>query len=109
MRCGNKIGVGIQCPPNATIVFKQEGILEEIREHAVEPQERIMRSYHGAIGLTQRIGSLIKDAYRVPYLLVQVSWHLSTASPGAQHDSQIHVWDGRRAGTARTRSQTFAG
>ncbi|GAB7344844.1 hypothetical protein MBLNU457_3295t3 [Dothideomycetes sp. NU457] len=66
-----EVGSGIQIPPNASRIFKQWGILEEIEEFSVKPVDITIRRYHdGKILSVTDIFPHTVDHYGAPYLQI---------------------------------------
>lgn len=65
----SQLGAGINISPNGTIVLKEWGILEAIRDKANVPYAAFMRCYKDSIELSrQQLGPWLEAVYLAPHL-----------------------------------------
>ncbi|WEW55625.1 3-hydroxybenzoate 6-monooxygenase superfamily protein [Emydomyces testavorans] len=64
-----EIGAGIQIPPNASLILKRWGVLDEIETVSVRPKDFVLRSYRdGKVLSVQNVFPFLEDRYGAPYL-----------------------------------------
>ncbi|KAB8304608.1 hypothetical protein EYC80_003984 [Monilinia laxa] len=64
-----EIGAGINVATNATVLFKEWGILSELEEVSIEPKVARMFSYKSDILSSTTISPDFRDIYKTPYLI----------------------------------------
>ncbi|KAK5089066.1 hypothetical protein LTR05_003290 [Lithohypha guttulata] len=64
-----EVGAGIQIPPNSSRILKEWGILKEIEDLSVRPQNCILRRYRDGKKLSNlNLVPLVEEQYQHPYL-----------------------------------------
>jgi salicylate hydroxylase len=90
--CPKQVGAGIQLPPNATRLLQQWDVLNDIREHAYQPETISMHTYKGGAVSKLPLASAIETAYHFPYLVIHRADLLQALYSAAQrHGADIRL------------------
>ena len=91
-----EIGAGIQLAPNASRVFAQLGLLDELHASAVFPARIVWMDMISGKQLTQLdLGQAFRDRYRYPYLVMHRSDLLDVILAACRDHPNVSLENGR--------------
>ena len=64
------MGAGIQLHANCSRILDEIGVLEQVKEYAVQPADLVIRSYRGEELYKQNLHPTIQERFQYPHLLI---------------------------------------